>query len=80
MTPEQLDWMRKVSLRFGYPPVLFRYALAAGLNGQPDVATATLARICRIHERQRCLEAKEGWSTLQTKYPVLAGIAVADEH
>jgi hypothetical protein len=79
MQPEQLDWLRRVSQRFGYPPVLFRYALAAGLNGQPDVARETLALICRIHEPKRCLEAREGWATLQAQYPALAGIAVADK-
>ena len=73
MTPEQLEWMRKVSLRFGYPPVLFRYALAAGLNGHHEVALGTLERICRIHEPQRCAEAREGWVALQSRYPQLAG-------
>ncbi len=79
MRPEQLDWMRRVSQRFGYPPVLFRYALAAGLNGQPAVARETLALICRIHKPPRCLEAKEGWATLQSQHPALADIAVADK-
>jgi len=79
MSPEQVDWMRNVSERFGYPPVLFRYALAAGLNGQPEVARETLARICRIHEPQRCLEAKEGWATLRVQYPDLGDIAVANK-
>lgn len=78
MQAEQLDWMRRVSQRFGYPPVLFRYALAAGLNGQPDVARETLARICRIHESQRCVEAREGWAILQAQYPALEGVALAD--
>lgn len=76
MTPEKVDWMRKVSERFGYPPVLFRYALAAGLNGEPETARVTLARLCRIHEPQRCIEAREGWATLQTRYPQLADINI----
>lgn len=76
MRPEQVDWMRKVSERFGYPSVLFRYALAAGLNGQPEVARETLARICRIHSRARCLEAREVWKTLQMRYPQLAEVTV----
>jgi len=74
MPPEQVDWMRKVALRFGYPPVLFRYALAAGLNGQPDIARQTLERICRIHPPQRCEEAQQGWTALQAQYPQLAAI------
>lgn len=78
MGADQVDWMRKVSERFGYPPVLFRYALAAGLNGQPEVARQTLARICRIHEPQRCVEAREAWVALQVRYPQLAGVTVGN--
>lgn len=74
MPPEQLDWMRKVALRFGYPPVLFRYALAAGLNGHPDAAQQTLARICGIHPAQRCNEARQGWEALQVQYPPLTRV------
>ncbi|QDL35936.1 hypothetical protein [Rhodoferax sediminis] len=59
-------------------PVLFRYALAAGLNGQPEVARDTLARICRIHEPKRCVEAREGWAALQVRYPQLAGVAAPE--
>lgn len=71
MAPEQVEWMRKVSERFGHPPVLFRYALAAGLNGQPEAAKKTLERICRIHPVERCSEAREGWTALQSQYPQL---------
>jgi len=74
MTPEQLEWMRKVSLRFGYPPVLFRYALAAGLNGQTRMARDTLDLICRMHVPERCYEAQAGWRALQTRYPSLLRI------
>ena len=76
MTPQQVDWMRKVAERYGFSSVLFRYALAAGLNGQPEVARDTLARICRIHQPKRCAEAREGWAALQVRYPQLAGVEV----
>lgn len=76
MTPEQVDWMRKVSERYGFSWVLFRYALAAGLNNQPVVASETLARICHIYVPQRCIEAREGWATLQLRYPQLADMAL----
>ncbi|NMM19473.1 MAG: hypothetical protein HHJ15_05905 [Rhodoferax sp.] len=78
MSATQVDWMRKVSERFGYPPVLFRYALAAGLNGQPEIAQQTLARLCRIHPPARCSEAREGWTALQVRYPQLAGVTVSE--
>lgn len=75
MTADQIEWMRKVSERFGYAPVLFRYALAAGLNGRQKDASDTLTRICRIHELVRCREAHDGWIALQERYPQLATIA-----
>lgn len=74
MTAEELDWMRKVALRFGYPPVLFRYALAAGLNGQPENAEKTILLICKIHSSSRCDEAIEGWKMLGERYPQLPNI------
>lgn len=75
MPPEQVEWMRKVSERFGYPPVMFRYALAAGLNGQPEISQQTLQRLCRIHGPQRCMEARDGWTALQARYPQLQDMA-----
>lgn len=75
MSSKQVDWMRRVSTRFGYPPVLFRYALAAGLNGQPEVAVMTLQRLCRIYNQDRCAEARDGWTKLQERYPQLPDMA-----
>lgn len=74
MEPEQLDLMRNVSERYGYPPVLLRYALASGLNFEPAVAEITLARLCSIHLSARCDEAKESWSELTVRYPQLSEV------
>lgn len=74
MSAEQVEWMHKVSMRFGYPPAMLRYALAAGLNGHPREAEITLQRICRIHGPQRCTEAQEGWQLLQQQFPQLQQI------
>lgn len=74
MSAEQVEWMHKVSMRFGYPPAMFRYALAAGLNGRPREAEITLQRICHIHGPQRCTEAQEGWQLLQQQFPQLQQI------
>lgn len=74
MQPEQLEWMHDVSARYAYPPVLLRYALATGLNGQPEVAHETLALICRIHLPKRCKEARDSWESLQGRYPQLSQI------
>ncbi len=74
MTPEEVEWMRRVSERFAYPSVMFRYALAAGLNGQPDTAALTLKRLCRMHPQPRCEEAHEAWSSAREKFPALQGV------
>lgn len=74
MPPEQVEWMRQVAARFGYPPVMFRYALAAGLSGKNREAEVTLQRICHIHGRERCTEAQEGWEILQQRFPQLQQI------
>lgn len=67
MSPAELNEMKHVAQRFGYPPVLFRYALALGLNADPDGAVRALDLICHIHAIERCKEAVSGWRTLQEK-------------
>jgi O-antigen ligase len=76
MAAEEVASMRRVAQRFGYPPVMFRYALAAGLNGDPKAAQQTLAAICRIHSRLRCQEGRDNWKLLQVRYPVLTAVQV----
>lgn len=71
LSAEELDQMRKVTERYAYPPSLFRYALAQGLNGQPEGAALTLLRLCRIHPRERCDEGREAWASLQQRHPSL---------
>ena len=71
MPPALLDQMRIVAVRFAYPPVMLRYALAAGLNGKPDEAAETLRRLCAMHHPERCQEARDAWLAAQTKFPVL---------
>lgn len=68
MTAKQLENMKKISGRFGYPPVLFRYALASGINGNALVAKETLKKICHIYGDKRCAEARENWAILQSKH------------
>ena len=75
MSSQRVDEMRRVAERFAYPPSMFRYALAAGLNGQPEIAALTLVRLCRIHPVQRCNEAREAWASLQSTHPALKAVS-----
>lgn len=63
--PAQVAQMRQVAERFGYPPVLFRYALVAALHGDRREAERALIRICKQHSRSICNEAKANWTSLQ---------------
>lgn len=68
MGADELESMRRVSERFAYPPSMYRYALAAGLNGQPDRARLTLLRLCRVHPIDRCEEAREAWRAARAQH------------
>ncbi|RVU49129.1 PglL family O-oligosaccharyltransferase [Rubrivivax rivuli] len=74
MTGAQMELMRRVSDRYAYPSVMYRYALAAGLNGQPDSAERMLRALCSMHTPRRCDEAREAWQAAQLRYPALASI------
>lgn len=74
MSPRELESLRRAAQRFNYPPSMLRHALAAGLNGHPQEARQTLQRLCRIHPKPRCDEAREAWRALQRLHPVLQPI------
>ena len=75
MSTDELEAMRQVAQRFGYPPVLLRYALAAALNGRPDDARETLQRLCKNHPAPRCREGQVAWETGgREQFPELRGI------
>ena len=69
-----LDWQRNVTRRYAAPPAMLRYALAAGINGRPDEATQTLARLCKMHAKERYEEGQQSWTQLQKQYPQLLAI------
>lgn len=74
MPPDLIETMRKVHLRHPHPPILLRYALAAGLNGRPDEAHNSLVVLCQIHSEERCREGHAGWLALQTRFPQLRSV------
>lgn len=64
MTTEQLEWTRKVAHRYPYPPALFRYTLALGMNGQTDAAKLELQRLRQLHGDELYKEAIGGIRSL----------------
>lgn len=49
MSAEEIAWARDVSSRYGFAPLLYRYALIQGLNGDIDGARLTLVRLRNLH-------------------------------
>jgi O-antigen ligase len=59
LSTQQLSEMTRVSLRYGYAPVLTRQALAAQRNGRAEEAQAALARLCKTQAQQICDDARQ---------------------
>ena len=74
MTDAELRWMGDVVGRNPSPPALFRFAMAAGLNGRPEQARVTLVRLCNMHNAPRCDEGRRSWSAAQERNGVLRAI------
>jgi hypothetical protein len=72
----ELEWMKQVMQASPSPPVMLRYALAAGLNHRPEEATATLAALCKIHPAKRCEEGRTSWLAAQQQHPELSMVPV----
>lgn len=70
MTEEQLAWMGKVAHRYPYPPSMFRYALALGLNNQSALAEQELLRLRALHGEKHYQEARQAMLEVQSRYSV----------
>ena len=68
MTPDELEWMRRVSMREPRAIPMLRYALATGLNGRPQEAELTLRRFCKMHLARSCDEGRDSWRAVQDHY------------
>lgn len=75
MTPDELDNLRKSSLRFPYGALSLRYAIALGLNGNPQAATKQMQIIRGMYGKMYYDAAVFVLRDLEeSKYPELAAI------
>jgi len=73
----ELENMRKISSRFAYGAVRFRYAQALGLNGNPVEASHQLAIIQGMYGEVYYAACKEEMHRLEKeKYPQLAAVVI----
>jgi len=74
MTPEDLENLRKASLRFPYGALALRNALALGLNGDPAGATRQMAVIRGMYGAVYYNAAVWVLREQQSKYPILSQV------
>jgi O-antigen ligase len=58
MAVQDLDALRKASIRYPTSGAPFRYAKAAALNGRLEDANATVATICAMYSKSECEAAR----------------------
>lgn len=58
MSEQEIAAARDVSRRYGYAPILYRYALVQAMNGDVDGARVTMQRLCNLHAASFCDAAK----------------------
>jgi len=74
LATSELDRMHVVAQRNASAPILFRYALAAGLNGRVQDASNTLGILCKTNTSKKCAEGRAEWRRMQQQNPELASI------
>lgn len=74
MSEKDLIWMRKVAHRYPYPPSLFRYSLALGLNGHTDEAREQLSTLRALYGEEHYTEALQSMELMGKRYPQLQEI------
>ena len=73
MRIEDIENLHKTSSRFAYGALAFRYALALGLNGQPEAASRQMRIIRGMYGEIYYQAAKSVLRSLEAeKYPELA--------
>ncbi|MNX74639.1 hypothetical protein D3C86_1060850 [compost metagenome] len=70
--PEEIERVRKVSERYGWGNLLFKYALISGLNEMPVESKRALKLMCAVSSIKYCAQAKFDWQGWRNIYPVLS--------
>ena len=74
MDAKVLERLRITATRYPIESVLFKYAKAAALNGNPDAAQESLKRYCLLFAENRCDVARSAWHEFITKYPDIKSV------
>ncbi len=76
MSQDDLQLLQQVSELHPSGTLLLTHARAAALNGQPEVATAALARLCKMSPDWACTIAVTYWNDAQREQPEFQRVTV----
>lgn len=76
MSEEEIELMRRVAQQYPSSGNQLMLAHLAALNGKPELARTSLARMCRMVPAQRCRDAAVAWRDMAKSSSVLATIEV----
>jgi O-antigen ligase len=74
MDAEVLERLHTTATRYPIESVLFKYAKAAALNGQPGAARESLSRWCLLSSKERCDIARAAWGEFVTEHPKIGPV------
>lgn len=74
MNEAEIEWMRKVAHRYPYPPSLFRYSIALGLNGHIAEAREQLSILRALHGEEHYTEALQSLEQMGRRYVQLQAV------
>lgn len=69
MSPDEMEYLRRLVTRYPIESALYRYARAAALNGEPQAAQEALLRWCLLFSRERCYVARTAWDEFLAEHP-----------
>lgn len=76
LTPEAMENLKEVSDRFAFSVLNYRYALALGLNGDPEGASRELAVIRGLYGANHFRGVVEDFEEMSRRYPQLKAVKI----
>ena len=74
LSAQDLEDVRRTTMRFTAKENLLRYAVLLAINGQGSKSSDVLRRICPMNLEAGCTEAELRWKVIGTRYPEVQAI------
>lgn len=75
MPEADIERLRRIAARFSYPNLLFFYAHASAINGNPEAARQVLVHACQTNSKSTCDMLRQNWLRLQSLQPAMGAVS-----